>query len=77
MSTIELEVKINQNVYVELHINEIVSSINDLPVLERINYIGLFLNNIDDEGFKSINSEQKQIIKNYLEKKLTQINKNL
>jgi len=73
MENINVELTLNKRVYVNVDIEDVVGSINDLPMTRRFNYIGHLINNIETD-IKELTDEQKGIIKKYLKNKLKAFN---
>ena len=69
METINIEVEINKKIDVDIHISEIIQTINDLPMKKRWNYIAQIMNGVR-LNISDLTEEQREIIKNYLNEKL-------
>jgi hypothetical protein len=67
---IEVEVRINKLVDVEVDLYDIIDKINNLPNLRKWNYVGYILSQVNLD-LSETTEEQKNIIKDFLEKKLT------
>jgi hypothetical protein len=70
MSKIDIEVRVNQRVNISVDISEIIDGINELPIPKRWNHIAVILNGID-ANLSDLNDDQREIIKTYLNKKLS------
>ena len=72
MEQLNVEVKVNQQIDVEIELHDIIDSINNLPIERRWSYFANMLNRLelDSDG---LNVEQKQIIKVYLTSKLNKL----
>lgn len=69
METVNVEVRVNQRVDVDVELYLIIDSINELPITKRWNYIAQILNALPLET-NEMTLEQKQITKRYLLKRL-------
>lgn len=72
METINVEVKVNQRVDVDVELYLVIDSINGLPITKRWNYIAQILNALPLET-NEMTLEQKQITKKYLLKRLEKL----
>lgn len=70
MAQIELEVKINQRLDVKFDGSELIEAINQLPEVERWNYLGQILNELELQT-DNLTKEQKDLVKSFLTKKLS------
>lgn len=70
MEIISIEVRLDKKIDIDIRLDEIIDGINDCKMSKRWNYISQILNavrlNLDD-----LTDEQKEIVKIYLENKLT------
>ncbi len=67
--TIDVDVRIDQTVNVDLHISDVVAGINNAPMKRRWNYIASIINGIEVD-LSEMTDEQKAVIKKYLTDKL-------
>jgi hypothetical protein len=68
METIYVEVKVNQEVGVDVDLGLVIDSINELPMTKRWNYFAQILNAVKLDS--DLTEEQKRIIKRFLINKL-------
>jgi len=69
MDPIKAEVRINQTVEVSIDPDDILEQINELPLTQKWNYIGYFINNIQ-VSVGEMTNRQKEAVHKYLESKL-------
>jgi len=67
---VRVQAKLNHEVSVDIHMDDIVEAIDSLPISRRYNYIGMLLNDINLDDIEKLSSAQKKMIKQYLEKQL-------
>ncbi len=65
METVNVEVKVNQKVDVDVELYLIIDAINELPITKRWNYVASIINSLPLET-NEMTLEQKQITKKYL-----------
>lgn len=65
METINVEVRVNQRVDVDVDLYLVIDSINELPITKRWNYVASIINSLPLET-DGMTLEQKQITKKYL-----------
>jgi len=65
METINVEVRVNQKVDVDVELYLVIDSINELPITKRWNYVASIINSLPLET-NEMTLEQKQITKKYL-----------
>jgi len=65
----QIEIDINDTVLAEVEISTVIDAINNLPSPMRWNYMAQILNNFYDD-INGLTEEQKQIVEEFLEKKL-------
>lgn len=65
METINVEVRVNQKVDVDVELYLVIDSINELPITKRWNYVASIINSLPLET-NEMTLEQKQITKRYL-----------
>lgn len=70
MNTIEVEVKLNKIVDVEVDLHDLIDAINNVKMVDRWNYVARILNNVQAD-LSDVDDDKKQLIKEYLTKKLT------
>lgn len=69
METIEVIVKVEKEIPVEVHVADVVAAMNELPMKKRWNTIGAILNQVQMD-LTDLTPEHRAIIKKYLENKL-------
>ena len=67
---IKISVKVNQLIDVDLDIEEIIDCINEMEVIKKWNFMAKMINGFSDEDISKLNSEQKSIIRKYLENQI-------
>ncbi len=65
METVNVEVRVNQKVDVDVELYLVIDSINELPITKRWNYVASIINSLPLET-NEMTLEQKQITKRYL-----------
>lgn len=73
MGTINVNVKVSETVNIDLEVSEIIDAINENNCLSRWSLIGKILNGVEAHISK-LTPEQKEIIKDFLSKKLQLFN---
>lgn len=68
METIQVEVKIEKRVDVDVNIYEIIDSIALLPMKRKWSYLAMILNHISVD-ISDLTEEQKETVKKFLEDK--------
>lgn len=69
MEKIEVEIKINETVRVDIDVEDVIDAMNELEMKKRWNFIGQILNGVQMD-LSSMTDEQKNIIKKYLTNRL-------
>lgn len=69
MEKIEVEIKINETVRVDIDIEDVIDAMNELEMKWRWNFIARILNGVQMD-LSSMTDEQKNIIKKYLTNRL-------
>lgn len=72
METINVEVRVNQKVDVDVELYLVIDSINELPITKRWNYVAEILNALPLET-DEMTLEQKSVTKKYLLSRLAVI----
>lgn len=72
METINVEVRVNQRVDVDVDLYLVIDSINKLPITKRWNYVASIINSLPLET-DEMTLEQKQITKKYLLSRLEKL----
>lgn len=72
METINVEVRVNQRVDVDVDLYLVIDSINELPITKRWNYVASIINSLPLET-DEMTLEQKQITKKYLLSRLEKL----
>ena len=72
METINVEVRVNQKVDVDVDLYLVIDSINELPITKRWNYVASIINSLPLET-DGMTLEQKQITKKYLLSRLEKL----
>ena len=75
METISVEIKVEKTIDVDVHLSDVIYGINDLPMKRRWNYVAQIINAIQLD-LSELTDEQKQIVKDFLTKKLEIFNDN-
>lgn len=70
METISLEIKVEKTIDVDVHLEDVIYGINDLPMKRRWSYVSQIINEIE-LNLSELTDEQKRIVKDYLTKKLS------
>ena len=70
MEKIEVELHVDRKFDIEVEIGDVLDAINALPMKRRWNYIAFILNGCSVD-LSDLTDDQKQIIKKYLNDKLT------
>lgn len=73
MSTISLEVRVDKRIDIEVELHDVIDALNNLPLTNRWNYVVSILNNVTLD-INDLNVDQKDIIKSYLEKRMSLFN---
>lgn len=68
--------KIDQEVEVSVHIDDLIEAINKLRITLRYNYIGQLLNGIDLGDMLELEDGQREIIAKYLKEQLNRFENN-
>lgn len=66
---VQVDIRYNQTIDVDVDITKIIAEINDLPQVERWNLIGQLLNEVK-LNIKDLTVEQKLLVKTYLQNRL-------
>ena len=74
MESLNLDLRINRIVNLDIDIHDVLEGINELPMTRRWNYVAHLINNIETD-IKDLTDEQKEITKKYLESKLATFKK--
>lgn len=69
MDKINLEIKLNQRINVEVELDELIDGINDCEMKNRWNYISRMLNGVQ-LNLTDLTEEHKEVVKKYLKNKL-------
>lgn len=72
METINVEVRVNQRVDIDVDLYLVIDSINELPITKRWNYVASIINSLPLET-DEMTLEQKQITKKYLLSRLEKL----
>lgn len=70
---VELNIRINQDVDVEVHIGDIIRALNELPIAARWNHVAQILNHIDANETE-LDPSHKKVILDWLHKKVKSFN---
>lgn len=70
METINVELRLDHKVDIDVRIDDVIDSINSCEMKRRWNYISLILNDVQ-LNLSDLTAEQKAIIKKYLNDKLS------
>jgi len=65
METVNVEVRVNQKVDVDVELYLVIDAINELPITKRWNYVASIINSLPLET-NEMTLEQKKITKKYL-----------
>lgn len=66
----KITLPIKQRFEVDIDLDEIVDEINELPLVDRWNWIGKVINNIKVEDVEKLHPEHKALIKDWLERQI-------
>lgn len=66
----KITLPIKQRFEVDIDLDEIVEEINELPLVDRWNWIGKVINNIEVEDVEKLAPEHKALIKDWLERQI-------
>jgi len=69
MATLEIEVKVEKYVNVNVEISHVIEEINSVEMKKRWTYVGQIINGIQLD-ISNLTDEQKEIIKKYLTDKI-------
>lgn len=69
METINVELKLDHKVDIDVRLDDVIDGINACEMVRRWNYIALILNDVE-LNVSELTDEQKDLVKNYLLKKL-------
>ena len=70
METINVELRLDHKVDIDIRIDDVIDGINSCEMKRRWNYIALILNDVQ-LNLSDLTDEQKAIIKKYLNDKLS------
>lgn len=70
METINVELKLNHKVDIDVDLFDVIDAINNCEIKNRWNYIAQIINNVQ-LNLSDLTDEQKAIIKKYLTNKLS------
>ena len=70
METINVELKLDHKINIEVRIDDVIDGINDCEMKRRWNYIGQIINGVELK-LSGLTDEQKVIIKKYLTDKMS------
>jgi hypothetical protein len=70
METISLEIKVEKTIDVDVHLSDVIYGINDLPMTRRWNHVANIINQLELD-LSNMTDGQKEILKNFLTKKLS------
>ena len=70
METINVELRLDRKVNIDIRIDDVIDGINSCEMKRRWNYIALILNDVQ-LNLSDLTDEQKAIIKKYLNDKLS------
>ena len=70
MKTINVELRLDQKVDIDVRLDDVIDGINGCEMKRRWNYIALILNNVQ-LNLSNLSDEQRVIIKKYLTDKLS------
>lgn len=70
MDAINIEIKLDQKLDIEVDLGEVIEGINNCVMKKRWNYIALILNEVS-LNVSDLTDDQKELIKNYLTNKLS------
>lgn len=76
METINIELKVEKTFDIDVELSDVIYGINDLPMKKRWNYVSQIINSIQLD-LSDLTDEQKQIVKEYLTKKLSIFDNNV
>ena len=74
---LQVETKINRTIDVEVHTDDILEALNNETIERRFNFFGAITNNLVMSDIGKLRTDQKVMIKIYLERQLNAINKSL
>ena len=63
-----VEVSINEKIESMVHVQDIVSAINKIPIIERYNAIAKILTGLKDDDLQELSTEHYQLIKDFVQK---------
>lgn len=69
MEEIEVEIQIDQKMEVKIRLDELIESINDMPIERRWNSIAQVINGVE-VNVTELSEEQRDVVYRYLKKKL-------
>lgn len=69
MNKITVEISISKNMDVEVDIDDVLFEINELPLVNRINYVAHLINKIDVESGE-LNKDHKEKVVDWLNKQI-------
>lgn len=75
METISVEIKVEKTIDVDVHLSDVIYGINDLPMVRRWNHVASIINAIQLD-LSELTDGQKQLVKEFLTKKLEIFNDN-
>jgi hypothetical protein len=70
---INVVTRISQDVEVEVSINEVIETINQLDIAPRFNYIAKILNEVSSGDLNDLNMDQIELIQGFLNNQLSRI----
>lgn len=70
METINVELKLEHKVDIDVRLDDVIDGINNCEMKKRWNYIALILNDVQ-LNLSELTDDQKEVIKNYLTNKLS------
>ena len=70
---IRIQATVNQDVNVDIHIDDLIEAINELPIARRFNYIAMLHNDINTNEIGKLDTQKLIIIKKYFLGKLEEL----
>jgi len=74
---INVMVQVKKEVEVTIHLDDIIENINELPMASRWNYIAKMLNEINVDDIESLEVGHKELISDYLKKRISKFSENI
>lgn len=70
METINVELRLDRNIAIDVRLDDVIDGINVCEMKKRWNYIAQIINGVE-VNLCNLTEEQKEVIKSYLNKKLS------